>query len=311
VFYERIVTARLHIATASVLCELDDDDPFEDESALIEHLDAVSVIGRCEPAGSLRFLASALQAARARLSDGSAAIATSAAASVAPAPIDLPATAASTAEECWWLLAFSGHLLADEAKGESPTVPEALRLLSHAASKHVPSTESSKEALASTDPVIRASTEALLLCQQQSRGHESPLLAAQVLWFLARWARTYALPDSSLYTSRPLSKALAACYGSDPDETLAALAGGLGQPSPLGLVVLPTQPGLLGRAVLDFVVQVRQGEARSFLCVSRTCVTLVTCDCSEFLPLLVAICAILLCVSFKALLLYYRLLRRP
>ena len=87
---------------------------------------------------------------------------------------------------------------------------------------------------------------------------DSLSLHPQVLWFLARWARTYALPDSGLYESHPLSKALVACYGSDPAELHAALSEGLGRPTPLGLAVLPTSPGMVGgRAVLDFVVQVR------------------------------------------------------
>jgi hypothetical protein len=180
-FYEQIMTARLHIATASVLCELDDDDPFEDESALADHMDAAAVVGRCEPAGALATLSGALQAARGRM-EGAAAVAGGGASAT-----DLPADAASIAEECWWLLCFAGHLLADEAKGESPTVPEQLRVLSQAASRHAVAGGASAggvEALAAADPVIRASSEALLVCQQQVHGtgaaSQSPLLTAQV-----------------------------------------------------------------------------------------------------------------------------------
>lgn len=253
-------------------------------SALTDHMDAVAVVGRVEPASSLACLTAALAAARGRLASAGGGGGTGGG---EPRP-----DVAATAEECWWLLGFAGHLLADEAKGEAPLVPETLRALSQAAARAAPPSSAGGAgggiaALAESDPVIRASSAALSLCEAEAGGSgQSPLLTAQVLWFLARWARTYALPDAGLYESRPLSKALAACYGSDPGrcpararalsniaapphphppppshnagELHAALAAGLGRPSPLGLAVLPTRPGLLGgRAVLDFVVQAR------------------------------------------------------
>lgn len=56
-----------------------------------------------------------------------------------------------------------------------------------------------------------------------------------------------------------------------PPPPAAALAAGLGRPTPLGLAVLPTRPGLLGgRAVLDFVVQVRALDDGGGKCACRS-----------------------------------------
>ena len=136
---------------------------------------SVAVVGRVEPGRALAFIASALSAARSRLQGVGVA-----APPVASAPGDPPPNAAATAEEAWWLLGFAGNLLADEAKGEAPLVPDSLRALSHAAARSVPS-GSGIVALAEADPVVRASSEALRLCEAEAGGASgSPLLMTQV-----------------------------------------------------------------------------------------------------------------------------------
>jgi len=144
-------------------------------SSLVDHMVSVAVVGRVEPGRALACIASALSAARSRL-QGMGATSPPA----ASAPGDPPPNAAATAEEAWWLLGFAGNLLADEAKGEAPLVPDSLRALSHAAARSVPS-GSGIVALAEADPVVRASSEALRLCEAEAGGASgSPLLMTQV-----------------------------------------------------------------------------------------------------------------------------------
>ena len=141
------------------------------------------MVGRIDAGPSLVCVAEALVAARGRLASSRPTVG-----------CDPPPEAAASAEECWWLLGFAGHLLADEAKGEAPLVPEALRTVSHAAARTVPS-GAGFAALASADPVIRASSEALQLCQDEASGAgQSPLLTAQVcvdVWGGKPWSGRY------------------------------------------------------------------------------------------------------------------------
>ncbi|KAL2942733.1 Exportin-4 [Bienertia sinuspersici] len=89
-------------------------------------------------------------------------------------------------EELYSLLLISGHVLADEGEGELPMVPEAVQmhfLDTREGDKHPVAVLSSSIlhfAEQSIDPEIRASTF-------------SPRLMEAVIWFLARWSRTYLL----------------------------------------------------------------------------------------------------------------------
>ncbi|XP_021742132.1 exportin-4-like isoform X2 [Chenopodium quinoa] len=87
-------------------------------------------------------------------------------------------------EEIYSLLLITGHVLADEGEGELPLVPEAIQthfLDSVEGDKHpvvILSSSILRFAEQSIDPEIRASVF-------------SPRLMEAVIWFLARWSRTY------------------------------------------------------------------------------------------------------------------------
>lgn len=94
-------------------------------------------------------------------------------------------------EELYSLLLITGHVLADEGEGELPLVPEAIQmhfLDSREGDKHpvvILSSSILHFAEQSIDPEIRASTF-------------SPRLMEAVIWFLARWSRTYLMsPEGS------------------------------------------------------------------------------------------------------------------
>ncbi|XP_059628544.1 uncharacterized protein LOC132271236 isoform X3 [Cornus florida] len=93
-----------------------------------------------------------------------------------------------TLEELYSLLLITGHVLADEGEGETPSVPNSIQ--THftdfvEADKHpvvILSGSIIKFAQQSLDPDMRAS-------------FFSPRLMEAVIWFLARWSCTYLLPD--------------------------------------------------------------------------------------------------------------------
>ncbi|XP_050223404.1 uncharacterized protein LOC126673345 [Mercurialis annua] len=93
-----------------------------------------------------------------------------------------------TLEEVYSLLLITGHVLADEGEGETPLVPNTIQthfVDTVEASKHPVVVLSSliiKFAEQSLDPGMRSSVF-------------SPRLMEAVIWFLARWSRTYLMPE--------------------------------------------------------------------------------------------------------------------
>ncbi|XP_019108194.2 uncharacterized protein LOC104907672 isoform X2 [Beta vulgaris subsp. vulgaris] len=93
-------------------------------------------------------------------------------------------------EEIYSLLLITGHVLADEGEGELPLVPETIQmhfLDSREGDKHpvvVLSSSILHFAEQSVDPEIRVSTF-------------SPRLMEAVIWFLARWSRTYLMASEA------------------------------------------------------------------------------------------------------------------
>ncbi|KAK9292418.1 hypothetical protein L1049_020388 [Liquidambar formosana] len=108
-----------------------------------------------------------------------------------------------TLEELYSLLLITGHVLADEGEGETPSVPRAIQ------SYFVDSLEADKHPIVvlsgsilrfveqSLDPEMRASVF-------------SPRLMEAVIWFLARWSCTYVLPTETSNGNN--------CYSGHDDE---------------------------------------------------------------------------------------------
>lgn len=266
--FERLVRGRLAMATAIIRADIDDDDPFEDKSSLASHMELVAVLGRHAPAPCLNLLMTLLGDAHARLRllgstgghvlehnhQSSSSGGTPGGATPLPSPVDgdVDTELGVANEEVWWLVTYAGHLLADEARGETPLVPDALNAVSWTAVRNnglsdvasallaPPAAPGDAEAraalrpqvlaaLAGCDPVARLSNAVLaaaafevarLLASPSSHGL-SPLLSTQLLWFAGRWARTYLLPSAGTYSrDAPLSPSLRLLYGAD--------AGGVG-----------------------------------------------------------------------------------
>ncbi|KAL9225514.1 hypothetical protein vseg_001428 [Gypsophila vaccaria] len=90
-------------------------------------------------------------------------------------------------EEIYSLLLITGHVLAEEGEGELPLVPEAIQM--HFAG----CTEGDKH------PVIVLSSSILQFAEQSGDPEIraaifSPRLLEAIIWFVARWSRTYLMP---------------------------------------------------------------------------------------------------------------------
>ncbi|XP_057550159.1 uncharacterized protein LOC130828285 isoform X1 [Amaranthus tricolor] len=109
-------------------------------------------------------------------------------------------------EEIHALLLITGHVLADEGEGELPLVPDAIQMHFsdyREGDKHpvvILSSSILHFAEQSVDPEIRASTF-------------SPRLMEAIIWFLARWSRTYLMPlDSTVPEQQFPSKKIVLDY---------------------------------------------------------------------------------------------------
>ena len=207
-FYEKLVRSRLAIGAAIVRAGLDDDDPLEDATALSDHLDHVAMIGRFYPSQPLSFLHSLVSQASQRMfqllnrTQGGQSMSRS-------DEVDLH----MSFEELYWLVTYSGHLLADNPIGETPEVPPSLNRLSVSLHAAALSSGCSAEEATRMDPIALLSWEVLQLSNMEtsriegdanfatssssSSSSSSPLLAEKLLWFQARWARTYLFIASS------------------------------------------------------------------------------------------------------------------
>lgn len=89
-----------------------------------------------------------------------------------------------TLEELYSLLLITGHVLADEGQGETPSVPKAIQ------THFICSTETEKH------PVVILSSSIIKFAEQSLNpelrsSFFSPRLMEAVIWFLARWSSTY------------------------------------------------------------------------------------------------------------------------
>ena len=252
--YERLVRARLAMAAAVTRLAIDDDNALEDVSALDAHMTAAAALARLGARPALEALTNGVRGVHGRflrlatLRDGN---------SATSSEVDF----AVASEEAWWLVSYAGYVLADEAKGETPSVPRSLLALSANARS------------AGDDPVVALShaVTAVLqyqteqLVQEQGRAaaqhrapapHLSPLLTERLLWFAGRWVRTYLMPPRELFERVALPASLARAFGAGIHNSLPG--GGDAPVTALGLAPLavPMWTGAPpdGRAMLELVV---------------------------------------------------------
>ena len=277
--FDALLRARCATATALLACEEDDDDnPYEDASALENHLAACAVLARASPRECLTALA-------ARLGSACEACRSAGAGGGGPPVFEL----------LWWLSNYAVACLTDPGCGERPEVPPAINALctAHAragraaAIAALGASGAPAGAVAHsaplTDPVIQLCTlllsalqqecgALLLLCSSSAgaggapAGIRSPLLLTTLLAGAERWARTYLMPEysSSSQTSTPLSLSLSRAFGAGPlSAALEASAAPIRIPeaplSTLAALAPSTTPGGEGsgggRGILEFLVQ--------------------------------------------------------
>lgn len=199
-FYERLVLARLSMGSALMRCDVDDFNPFEDESQLRDHLDTMAFVGRFVAQHSSALLTRLLANAHAKLHGLTVGYRSTAGTGPAGSPTGAgngyggspfigsphqlqqhrqPFGAGSpskplsfkerevrinqTYEECWWLAGYASHLLSDEPQGESPSIPLPLNSLSTASV--AANASAGYEAVVAADPVVALSSELLRLAQ--------------------------------------------------------------------------------------------------------------------------------------------------
>lgn len=169
-----IVDSELRVASTSAMSGDDDDDLYYLQAsitAMDERLNSYAFIARAAIDVAIPLLTRLFSERFAALHQGRGI--------VDPTP---------TLEELYSLLLITGHVLADEGEGETPLVPNTIQthfLDTVEADKHpvvVLSISIINFAQQSLDPEMRASVF-------------SPRLMEAVIWFLARWSRTYLLSE--------------------------------------------------------------------------------------------------------------------
>ncbi len=189
------VARRLAIARASMERETEDncfeDDVFEDGSVLEEHLQALAELGRSDVANSLSLMARVFQETQGKLEN----------CLMAPYSPASVSECGKLSEEMFWITLISSNLLADPFEGEQPLIPDSiLRLCTETSQQNRPASE---------NPAIVLSWCLLKSLDFESKrvraskgGDEriSPLLSEKLLVSVTRWAYSYLVPESSLYS---------------------------------------------------------------------------------------------------------------
>lgn len=103
-----------------------------------------------------------------------------------------------TLEELYSLLLITGHILADEAQGETPLVPKAIQ------------TQFTDLVKPEEHPVVMLSGSIMKFSEQSLDGEMrasffSPRLMEAVVWFLARWSSTYLMSPEEIKENKSVS----------------------------------------------------------------------------------------------------------
>eukprot|EP00898_Chlorokybus_atmophyticus_P008392 jgi/Chlat1/8554/Chrsp82S07946 len=176
--FEAYVHAALEDAAAGAHAE---DDALERVSAALaardETLAMVAILARASPMPSLTLLQTALAAAHSRI------------AACASSGND----ASEPLEQLYFLLLMSGHVIADDAQGETPSIPESFLIASAAAG-----------ADAANDPALSLSLfNFRIACETLDPSARvrtlSPRLMEGLVWYLARWTETYLMPEQNAF----------------------------------------------------------------------------------------------------------------
>ncbi|KAK7258637.1 hypothetical protein RIF29_24218 [Crotalaria pallida] len=171
-----IVECELRMASASAFNEEGDADYLQSSvSAMDERLSSYALIARASVDVTIPMLVRVFSERVARLNQGRGIV-------------DLT----ETLEELYSLLLIIGHVIADEGEGEIPLVPNAIQT-----QFFVNAAEADKH------PVILLSSSIIKFAEQclnpEMRASVfSPRLMESIIWFLARWSRTYLMSSDGV-----------------------------------------------------------------------------------------------------------------
>ncbi|WCJ43784.1 Exportin-4 [Euphorbia peplus] len=170
--FSLIAESELRVASASAMNDEEDSDCLQASiSAMDERLSSYALIARAAVDVTVPLLTRLFSERLARLHQGRGII--------DPIP---------TLEEIYSLLLIIGHVLADEGEGETPLIPNTIQ------THFVDSVEPEKH------PVVVLSSSIIKFAEQcldpeMRLSVFSPRLMEAVIWFLARWSRTYLMPE--------------------------------------------------------------------------------------------------------------------
>jgi hypothetical protein len=177
--------------------EYDDaEEQHDDGSILHEQMLAIALLGRVAASQLLPFLQRELAP---RIN-----------AMVAAGPSAHGGEVVVCIEQTYWLVMILGYILSDDGDGEMPMIPD-----DFLASQPTELTTLPAEVFRLTDLLTTCAT----ITPQPDMC--SPALAARLVWFLRRWARTYLFPDASLYRASSIPPQLLVAF--DGDAGLALL----------------------------------------------------------------------------------------
>ncbi|XP_057961919.1 uncharacterized protein LOC131153553 isoform X2 [Malania oleifera] len=166
-----IVEAELKAAAVSISSDEDDSEYLQASiSCMDERLGSYALIGRAAIEVTIPLLTRLFLEQFAKLNQGRG----------ITNPIE-------TLEELYSLLLITGHVLADEGEGETPMVPMAIQ------THFVDISETDKHPVVVLFSSILRFAEQCLIPEMTATVF-SPRLMEAIVWFLARWSRTYLMP---------------------------------------------------------------------------------------------------------------------
>ncbi|XP_071481879.1 exportin-4-like [Diadema antillarum] len=133
-------------------------------------------------------------------------------------------------EDLHWLILITGHLLADDYRGETPVIPEQIIRHSLQESQRVDADVTLKvlgsvhedaasiPGLEKADQIVRLSAAVFRISEIERRAVQanladlwSPQVGSTTVWFLRRWLSSYLMLNESYYNE--ISVPLAVCFG--------------------------------------------------------------------------------------------------
>ena len=214
--FQAALCGRMEIAKCLVSVGLDDDDEFEDVSALNAQMQDLGILARTNVDAALSTMRHAMVDTASRLRT-----------TASGGRTDM----SCVLEEMWWVCHFLGHILTDDDEMEGSNVPLIPRAVLDAAFAGFVGTANGGgtfELMGLTEDMFAIvefeCTRIMNALGASGSGGGgvaaasslSPLLAEKLLWLTRRWARSYLMPDASMYdVNHGVSPNLLAAYGAE------------------------------------------------------------------------------------------------